>query len=180
MFKLFREYKWIYQLAPGAETNILKLFILYLVSNLSEMALPLIFSFMIDCVFVKRNYILFGELIIAYGFVYACGLLFSFFIEKVNLNMTKCLTNELKSVFFRKALSLKAERFSNLRTGDIVFTINNNVEDVYRYLNTILLSSLLSYIYIVVLFVIMAVIRWEVAIIIFVFSWFVISFSDIF
>lgn len=180
MFKLFREYKWVYELAPRVQKSVLKLFILSLVSNLLQIALPLIFSYMIDSVFVKRNYTLFGELIIAYGLVYALSLLFAFFIEKVNLNMTKCLTNELKSVFFRKTLSLKAEKLSNVRTGDMVFTINNNVEDVYRYLNTILLSSLLSYIYLVVLFVIMVAISWEVAIIIFVFSWFVIFFSDIF
>ncbi|MCI9439612.1 MAG: ABC transporter ATP-binding protein [Lachnospiraceae bacterium] len=180
MFKLFSEYKWIYELVPKAKKIVLKLFILSLVLNLLQIALPLIFSYMIDSVFVKRNYTLFGVLIIAYSFVYVLSLLFALFIEKVNLYMTKCLTNELKSVFFRKALSLEAEKLSNVRTGDMVITINNNVEEVYRYFNTILLSSLLSYIYLAVLFVIMVAISWEVAIIIFVFSGLVICFSNIF
>lgn len=180
MFKLFNENRWMFQLIPKTKKLFIFNFILMLISNLISVIMPLFFSLMIDSIFLHKSWTSFIRYVILYSSFYSLTLVISIVTEKLNLKITKDFTNKFKSLLFEKTLSLKAQELFKLNTGDVIYTINNNVGNILNFLNSIIFSTILSIIYIVILFVIMITIRWEIAIVIILFSILIVFLSDLF
>lgn len=178
MYKLFRKYKWIYQLIPESKKIFAFNFLLSILSNLFTIAAPLIFSLIIDSIFIQRNFGSFFRYIILYSIIYFICLFLSVATQKWDLYVTKVFTNKLKMVLYNKVISLKASELLKLNTGDVIITIKN-VDSVYSFLN-VFVSCIISYINLLVLFIITASICYEVAIIIFTLSILTILLSDLF
>ena len=178
MYKLFRKYKWIYQLIPESKKIFAFNFLLSILSNLFTIAAPLIFSLIIDSIFIQRNFGSFFRYIILYSIIYFICLFLSVATQKWDLYVTKVFTNKLKMVLYNKVISLKAYELLKLNTGDVIITIKN-VDSVYSFLN-VFVSCIISYINLLVLFIITASICYEVAIIIFTLSILTILLSDLF
>lgn len=91
MYKLFRKYKWIYQLIPESKKIFAFNFLLSILSNLFTIAAPLIFSLIIDSIFIQRNFGSFFRYIILYSIIYFICLFLSVATQKWDLYVTKVL-----------------------------------------------------------------------------------------
>lgn len=180
MYRLLREYFWIYRIPKHIFPLFILIFILQVLHDICTAIFPLLFALMIDGTFIQHDLRLLSKYLALYTLLFFISLLLATVIEKCNLRVKKDFTYCLQTITFRKMLMLPADQLYRLNTGDTSFVINTNVNDIYDFLNSIIFPVTATYIYLIVIIFLMGHISWKVTIAIILLSVLTIFFSDIY
>ncbi|MEN8905234.1 MAG: ABC transporter transmembrane domain-containing protein [Clostridiales bacterium] len=163
MFKLFIKTKWIFNIEPRGKVYFVVKLILLVFTNLFMIIYPILLGYMIDSIFYRNSWKQFINCIFIYTIIFITHQFFNILTEKLNLIIKFNFSNGLKKFFFNRVINAKAIHLSKISSGDLINVINNDSENVHKFYDEIILSTIISYIYILALFIIIIIFSWEIA-----------------
>lgn len=143
-------------------------FISMIVLNVSYMVFPLLFSVMVDEVFVYQNKNFYVMIIIANLAIY----LFQMGIVLVQVLAVAYLSNrflfDIRLKVFQKIQHINAENYHSKLIGDLAAVINKDVDDIMTVINVNYFNIVINYVQIIACVIFVFLIHYKIAILMFV------------
>ncbi|WP_051685484.1 ABC transporter ATP-binding protein [Clostridium sp. KNHs205] len=143
-------------------------FISMIVLNVSYMVFPLLFSVMVDEVFVYQNKNFYVMLIIANLAIYV----FQMGIVLVQVLAVAYLSNrflfDIRLKVFQKMQHIKAANYQSKLIGDLAAVINKDVDDIMTVINVNYFNIVINYVQIIACVIFVLLIHYKIAILMFV------------
>ncbi len=143
-------------------------FISMIVLNVSYMVFPLLFSVMVDEVFVYQNKNFYLMIIIANLAIY----LFQMGIVLVQVLAVAYLSNrflfDIRLKVFQKIQHINAENYHSKLIGDLAAVINKDVDDIMTVINVNYFNIVINYVQIIACVIFVFLIHYKIAILMFV------------
>lgn len=110
---------------------------------------PYLFGQLIDTLFYNKYMSSFGRIVVIYCVIFMINQLLHFVLNMTVANLRTKYLFDIKRDIFRKVLSYKSENLSSLNTGDIIYRINKDADEVLNFIYSDVfygLSALLDFI----------------------------------
>lgn len=150
-----------------------------MITSIINIMFPIIIGKIIETVFYRAEPKLFIKWGAAYTIVFVLKKLCDVNANILHVKMNKKFLMNLKSLLYQKMLSGKADSIESLTSGDAVYTLTGDVENVFKFYNETLSNILNAMVQIIGIILIMSVYHRGLAIIILLFSAAVVVSSDI-
>lgn len=110
---------------------------------------PYIFGKLIDTLFYNKDMPSFLRIVVLYCSIFLINQLLHFVLDMMVANLRTKYSFDIKREIFHKVLSYKSEKLSSLNTGDIIYRINNDADEILNFIYSDVfygLSALLDFI----------------------------------
>lgn len=143
-------------------------FLSMIVLNVSYMVFPLLFSVMVDEVFVYQNKDFYVMIIIANLAIYV----FQMGIVLVQVLAVAYLSNrflfDIRRKVFQKMQHIKAANYQSRLIGDLAAVINKDVDDIMTVINVNYFNIVINYVQIIACIIFVFLIHYKIAILMFI------------
>lgn len=160
--------KIIFHFAKEFKLPFINTFISMIVLNVSYMVFPLLFSVMVDEVFVYQNKDFYVMIIIANLAIYV----FQMGLVLVQVLSVSYLSNrflfDIRLKVFQKMQRIKAANYQNKLIGDLAAIINKDVDDIMTVINVNYFNIVINYVQIIACVIFVFLIHYKIAILMFV------------
>jgi ABC-type multidrug transport system fused ATPase/permease subunit len=160
--------KNIFRFAKEFKMPFINTFISMIVLNVSYMVFPLLFSAMVDEVFVYQNKDFYVMIIIANLAIYV----FQMGLVLVQVLAVAYLSNrflfDIRLKVFQKMQHIKAVNYQSKLIGDLAAVINKDVDDIMTVINVNYFNIVINYVQIIACVVFVFLIHYKIALLMFV------------
>jgi ABC-type multidrug transport system, ATPase and permease components len=160
--------KIIFRFAKEFKMPFINTFISMIVLNVSYMVFPLLFSLMVDEVFVYQNKDFYIMIIIANLSIYV----FQMGLVLVQVLSVSYLSNrflfDIRLKVFQKIQHIKSANYQNKLIGDLAAVINKDVDDIMTVINVNYFNIVINYVQIIACVIFVFLIHYKIAILMFI------------
>jgi len=143
-------------------------FLSMILLNVSYMAFPLLFSVMVDEVFVYQNKDFYVMIIIINLAIYVIQMGLVLIQVLAVAYLTNRFLFDVRFKIFKKIQRIKAVKYQNKLIGDLAAVINKDVDDIMTFISVNYFNIIINYVQIIACVVFVCIINYKIAIVMFV------------
>lgn len=146
---MHKRFKFICRYAKPYLLKLLLVLFIILVTTIIVAMYPFIFGKLIDALFYKKDMPSFMRIVVFYCGIFLVNQVLHFILDMTMASLRTKFSFDIKRDIFRKVLSYKSEKLKNLNTGDIIYRISNDADEVLNFIKSDIfygLSALLDFI----------------------------------
>ena len=127
--------EFIIRYAKPYKIRFFAIFVAIIISAFTGAFYPYIFGILVDEVFYKKTFRMFFKITMLYGCVFFIDQFVHFIINILWVFLMNSFIVDIRRDLFNKVLSYKANQLSSIYTGDIIFNINKDVDQVLHFIH---------------------------------------------
>ncbi len=127
--------KFILKFAKLHKYKFIVIFLAIIISAFSGALYPYVFGKLVDEVFYKKNLDIFIQIALLYGLIFLIDQSIHFFINMIWAKLMTSFIFDIRKALFDKVLSYKGASFLSLHTGDVIYKINSDTEQIMNFIH---------------------------------------------
>lgn len=127
--------KLVMEYAKPHKLLFIVIFVAIIISAFSGALYPYVFGKLVDEVFYKKNLNVFIQIASLYGLIFLFDQLIHFLINMIWAQLMTRFIFDIRKALFDKVLSYKGNSLSSLHTGDVIYKINNDTEQIMNFIH---------------------------------------------
>lgn len=105
-------------------------FIIILITTAIVAFYPLLFGKLIDALFYSKDVVRFFRIVLIYLIIYLINQILHYCLDMSVAHLRISYSFDIKKSLFQKVLNYSSKRLANINTGDIIYRINTDAEEV--------------------------------------------------
>ncbi len=129
-----KKLKFIVSFAKPYRYKFLIILLVIIATTYLGMTYPYLFGKMVDSLYYQEKMSNFISLLMVYFVIFLLNQLLHFTLDMVTAKTRTSFLYDIKQFIFNKVLSYKGSTLSNLKSGDIIYRMNNDTDEVMNFI----------------------------------------------